>query len=48
MRLIWLIKMVPDEFSLVPTGMIYLREARAMAALKTLSEGVTASASRKR
>ncbi len=39
---------VPDEFSQVPTGMIYLREARVMAALKTLSDSVTASANRKR
>jgi DNA-binding transcriptional LysR family regulator len=42
------IETVPEEFSLVPTGMIYLREARTMAALKTLSDGVTASANRVR
>ena len=42
------IETVPDEFSLVPTGMIYLREARTMAALKTLSAGITASANRVR
>lgn len=40
------IETVPDEFSRVPTGMIYLREARTMAALKTLSAGITASAKR--
>ncbi|AXS78878.1 LysR family transcriptional regulator [Dechloromonas sp. HYN0024] len=43
-----IIETVPDEFSRVPTGMIYLREARAMAALKTLSDGITASARRVR
>jgi DNA-binding transcriptional LysR family regulator len=42
------IETVPDEFSRVPTGMIYLREARTMAALKTLSAGITASANRVR
>jgi DNA-binding transcriptional LysR family regulator len=42
------IETVPDEFSRVPTGMIYLREARTMPALKTLSAGITASANRVR
>ena len=42
------IETVPDEFSRVPTGMIYLREARAMAALKTLKDGILASTERTR
>jgi DNA-binding transcriptional LysR family regulator len=42
------IETVPDEFSQVPTGVIYLREARIMPALKTLSDGITASANRVR
>jgi len=40
------IETVPDEFSRVPTGMIYLRAASPMAALKTLSDGIITSANR--
>ena len=40
------IETVPDEFSRVPTGMIYLRAASPMAALKTLSDGIITSAKR--
>ncbi len=43
-----IVETVPDEFSRIPTGVIYLREARIMPALKTLSEGIVASAKRKR
>ena len=42
------IETLPGEFSLVPTGMIHLREASPMAALKTLCDGITTSANRKR
>ena len=42
------IETLPGEFSLVPTGMIHLREAAPMAALKTLCDGITTSANRKR
>lgn len=42
------IETVPEEFSLIPTGMISLREAPPMAALKTLSDGIITSAQRKR
>lgn len=43
-----IITTVPEEFSLIPTGMISLREAAPMAALKTLSDGIITSAQRKR
>jgi DNA-binding transcriptional LysR family regulator len=37
------IECIPDEFSQVPTGMIYLRDAPPMAALSTLSDAVIAA-----
>lgn len=43
-----IIKTVPEEFSLIPTGMISLRQVPPMAALKTLSDGIITSAQRKR
>lgn len=43
-----IIETVPEEFSLIPTGMISLREVPPMAALKTLSDGIITSAQRKR
>ncbi|PKO41177.1 MAG: transcriptional regulator [Betaproteobacteria bacterium HGW-Betaproteobacteria-4] len=42
------IETVPDEFSRVPTGMIHLRDAPPMIALKTLCDGIGASANRLR
>jgi len=37
------VESLPEEFSRVPTGMIYLRDAPPMAALSTLSEAVRAA-----
>lgn len=42
------VEAVPEEFSLVPTGMIHLREGPSLPALQTLCDGITASANRKR
>ena len=42
------IETVPEEFSLVPTGMILLRAAAPMAAIKTLCDGVIAKGQVKR
>ena len=41
-----IIETVPEEFSLILTGMISLREVPLMAALKTLSDGIITSAQR--
>ena len=42
------IESVPPDIALVPTGMIALREGPALPALRTLSEGIVASAQRPR
>ena len=42
------IESVPPDIALVPTGMIALREGPALPALRTLSQGIVASAQRPR
>ena len=42
------IESVPPDIATIPTGMISLREGPAMPALKTLSQGILASAQRPR
>ena len=41
------IESVPPDIAQVPTGMIALREGPALPALRTLSEGIVASAQRR-
>ncbi|HXE41009.1 MAG TPA: LysR substrate-binding domain-containing protein, partial [Azonexus sp.] len=40
------VETVPDDIGRVPTGMISLREAPPMGALKTLAEAISAAARR--